>query len=66
MSIIHNSISPCIKICVLHKKYDICLGCFRKSKEISTWSIMSQKQKKEIILKLDKRKKEFKPKRRLK
>ena len=66
MNINKKTLSPCIKICVLHQKYNVCLGCFRKSEEIIKWTKLTKKQKLIIISKLEIRKKEFKPIRRLK
>ena len=33
--------SPCVRICVLHPRAGICVGCLRTGDEIAAWSRMS-------------------------
>ena len=47
--------SPCIKICIIHPQGNICTGCFRSIDEISSWSNMSELERKEIIKELPNR-----------
>ena len=30
--------SPCVKLCVLHSKERICVGCYRTAEEIKNWT----------------------------
>ena len=61
-----KDISPCVKICILHKKYDICLGCYRTKDEITNWINYSQEKRLKTLSELKTRKITFKPKRRKK
>ena len=40
--------SPCVGVCQYNDE-DYCSGCFRKSEEISEWSMMSKKEKRKVI-----------------
>lgn len=40
--------SPCIKLCVLHSKERICVGCYRTAEEIKNWTKYSAAQRTEI------------------
>ena len=40
--------SPCVNICIIHPRANICTGCFRTIDEISSWSNMSESERKEI------------------
>lgn len=37
--------TPCIRVCVLDPKTDLCRGCFRSKDEIAGWLTMSQAQR---------------------
>lgn len=50
-------LSPCIGICQLHLTLDICLGCYRTSKEVSLWSSYSKDEQGKVLKSIDKRKK---------
>tara|TARA_Y100001934_G_C11888957_1_gene556775 strand:+ start:55 stop:213 length:159 start_codon:yes stop_codon:yes gene_type:complete len=49
--------SPCIGICALHKidNETLCAGCKRNPNEIINWIKFSNKEKKEVIRKLNAR-----------
>ena len=47
--------SPCVKICIIHPQANICTGCFRSIDEISSWSNMSESERKGIIKELPNR-----------
>jgi len=47
--------SPCVKICIIHPQANICTGCFRTIDEISSWSNMSESERKGIIKELPNR-----------
>ena len=47
--------SPCVNICIIHPRANICTGCFRSIDEISSWSNMSELERKEIIKELPNR-----------
>ncbi len=48
--------SPCINICLLDQKTNLCLGCGRSLNEIEKWTIYSKKERQEIIKKIKKNK----------
>lgn len=37
--------SPCVQICVMHPKENICAGCYRTMDEITRWSVMSSDER---------------------
>ena len=47
--------SPCVNICIVHPQANICTGCFRTIDEISSWSNMTESQRKRIIKELPNR-----------
>ena len=47
--------SPCVNICIIHPRANICTGCFRSINEISSWSNMSETERKGIIRELPNR-----------
>ena len=47
--------SPCVNICIVHPQANICTGCFRTIDEISSWSKMSETERKGIIKELPNR-----------
>ena len=47
--------SPCVKICIIHPQAKICTGCFRSIDEISSWSNMSESERKGILKELPNR-----------
>ena len=40
--------SPCVKLCVLHSKERICVGCYRTAEEIKNWTKYSATTRTEI------------------
>jgi len=40
--------SPCVKLCVLHSKERICVGCYRTAEEIKNWTKYSAATRTEI------------------
>lgn len=47
--------SPCVKMCVIHPKADICVGCFRTLNEIEEWSELTPDRRASIRAKLAER-----------
>tara|TARA_B100000780_G_C21049689_1_gene421493 strand:+ start:772 stop:936 length:165 start_codon:yes stop_codon:yes gene_type:complete len=47
--------SPCIKICDIDPKSNICRGCGRTIKEISNWINMDDEEKEMLLLNLKER-----------
>jgi len=45
--------SPCINICEIDPKTNICMGCGRTMKEISNWINLSDSERKKIVLSLE-------------
>ena len=46
-------ISPCIKVCKIAPGTDICVGCFRTLTQIQKWVKLSDKQKLEIMKRIN-------------
>jgi uncharacterized protein len=44
--------SPCVKVCVIHPKAGICIGCFRRNAEIAAWARMEREERLAIIAEL--------------
>ncbi|MFT4151679.1 MAG: DUF1289 domain-containing protein [Paracoccaceae bacterium] len=44
--------SPCVKICVLHPRERLCVGCLRTRDEIAEWSQMTPAERREIMIQL--------------
>ena len=47
--------SPCINICEIDLKTNICMGCGRTMKEISNWINMSDLEKEKLLFDLKNR-----------
>lgn len=48
--------SPCIKLCSIHPKERICVGCLRSMEEIGAWSRMTPEVRRDIMAELPARK----------
>tara|TARA_A100001234_G_scaffold21383_1_gene16897 strand:- start:367 stop:603 length:237 start_codon:yes stop_codon:yes gene_type:complete len=44
-----NKISPCIGVCSIDPKSNLCLGCLRSSDEIAIWPQIDNKKALEIM-----------------
>lgn len=44
--------SPCVRICVVHREANICIGCYRTPGEIAAWSRMQPQERREIMAEL--------------
>ena len=49
--------SPCTKICTIHPRARICIGCFRTLDEIATWSSLDREQRLSLMATLPDREK---------
>lgn len=47
--------SPCIAVCQVDSKSDLCIGCHRHIDEIRDWPILSAEEKRAILADLPKR-----------
>ncbi len=47
--------SPCIRVCVLDPEGAYCTGCLRTLDEIGRWSEMSEAERREVVAKLEER-----------
>jgi predicted Fe-S protein YdhL (DUF1289 family) len=47
--------SPCIKVCVIDGRADICVGCGRTLPEIASWGRMNEEQRRSIMAMLPER-----------
>lgn len=41
--------SPCVKVCVIHPKARLCVGCLRSIDEISAWSRLPEPERLAIM-----------------
>ena len=48
--------SPCINVCKIDPKTQLCLGCARTIQEIAAWSRLTEAQRKAIVERLAARK----------
>jgi len=56
-SIKRSIASPCIRNCCLDD-LDICLGCFRSLTEITSWSELDDKQRAQVLINIENRKRD--------
>jgi prolyl-tRNA editing enzyme YbaK/EbsC (Cys-tRNA(Pro) deacylase)/predicted Fe-S protein YdhL (DUF1289 family) len=50
-----TSMSPCVSVCRMDEKTDMCLGCLRTRAEIGAWSTLDENGKFAVWLAIDKR-----------
>ena len=50
-----NKISPCVGVCSIDRKSNLCLGCLRSSDEIAIWPQIDNKKALEIMKEIKKR-----------
>ena len=55
--------SPCINICVMDRREDLCVGCHRSLQEIASWGMMSAAERTAVMKQLPDRKQYLKRKR---
>lgn len=55
--------SPCVKICVMHRREGLCTGCLRTLDEIQDWSRYSPEQRRTITQDLPSRAAQMKQRR---
>ncbi len=41
--------SPCVKLCSIHPKARLCVGCLRSIEEITGWGKMSPEERRRIM-----------------
>lgn len=51
----NKTVSPCVKLCIIHQETQLCLGCFRSLNEISSWKSYNEEEKQSILGKLNER-----------
>lgn len=49
--------SPCVNVCQMHPKQGYCIGCLRTLDEIADWLDMQEEEKREVLARLDQRRK---------
>ena len=47
--------SPCVGLCEMNPKTDLCLGCYRTIGEITDWNCLEDAEKSKILEKLESR-----------
>ena len=52
--------SPCTSICSLNDE-DICIGCYRTSKEIQEWSLLNDDQRLDVLVRCGERNQKANP-----
>ena len=50
-----NKMSPCIGVCSIDPKSNLCLGCLRSSDEIAIWPLIDNQKALEIMKEIKKR-----------
>lgn len=48
--------SPCIAVCQVDPRTDLCIGCRRHIDEIRNWPILTAEQKRAVLAEIEKRK----------
>ena len=46
--------SPCVSICALDEA-DICIGCQRSATEITQWTLMDNRERREVLRRCEER-----------
>lgn len=46
----HTIKSPCIGVCMLDKKAEYCVGCYRTADDLRDWCIMTANEKKDVLM----------------
>ncbi|GAA0833071.1 MULTISPECIES: DUF1289 domain-containing protein [Marinomonas] len=46
--------SPCVNLCLLNDD-DVCVGCYRTGKEISTWGRLTAEEQRAVLVKVSER-----------
>ena len=41
--------SPCVRVCVIDEREDLCVGCLRTRAEIAGWSRMTAERRREVM-----------------
>jgi len=49
--------SPCVNVCQMHPENNYCVGCLRTIDEIANWLDMRNKEKVEVLAKIEQRRK---------
>ena len=52
MSTARGIASPCIRVCTLDARGELCLGCFRTLEEIGAWASLTDAQRTEVLERL--------------
>jgi predicted Fe-S protein YdhL (DUF1289 family) len=55
--------SPCVNICVIHRRAQICVGCYRTMDEIAAWGTMPEADRQALMAELHARAQELKKRR---
>lgn len=53
--------SPCIKVCIVDGESGLCMGCYRRLKEVAAWSRMSPEARDAVIEELPSRRDLIRP-----
>jgi predicted Fe-S protein YdhL (DUF1289 family) len=52
-------VSPCIKVCRLIEGSNVCSGCFRTIQEITDWQDYKDREKLEVLNRIERRKESY-------
>lgn len=52
--------SPCVSICSMNRD-ELCIGCYRTSREIREWLLMEDDERLDVIEKAHERSKKYNP-----
>ncbi|MBI1196940.1 MAG: DUF1289 domain-containing protein [Phenylobacterium sp.] len=53
--------TPCVKVCVVDGESGLCLGCFRKLKEVAAWASFTDAERETILAELPSRRSLIRP-----
>ena len=44
-----SAASPCISVCEISPKWDVCIGCYRTLDEIAVWGLLDADEKRGVL-----------------
>jgi predicted Fe-S protein YdhL (DUF1289 family) len=53
--------TPCVKVCVVDGESGLCLGCFRRLKEVAAWASLTDAEREAILAELPSRRSLIRP-----
>ena len=53
--------TPCVKVCVVDGESGLCLGCYRRLREVAGWAKLSDEDRARIMAELPSRRSRIRP-----